>query len=160
MAKTVARPGFPEYEDHRLTLDGMKQVLAEGGTVIHQGRVLTQPSHLPNASELTYGNADREKAVKAAIQKQIADLTAQMQMIGTEPQVNLSSAEAGHGEETHPLNLVAGLPSGDQSGAVTGEEQERKYDAAASGEGLHPTVGPEAAPAPDETKRGRGAKAE
>lgn len=175
MAKTVARPGFPEYEDHRLTLEGMQQVLAEGGTVLHQGHVLQTPAHLPKASELTYGNAEREQAVKSALEKQIADLVHQMNSLGKSADVtsNLTPALAGHAEAIHEANLVAGLPTGDMAGAVDGDEQTQKYEASATGEGLHPTVGVNAVPdevdmrdtqaqaeAEAATKRGRGRSAE
>jgi hypothetical protein len=64
------------YENHRLTRRGMEQVIAENGSVLYKGRVLTRVEHLPSEAELSTGDPERAATVRAALDRQIAALQA------------------------------------------------------------------------------------
>lgn len=48
MIDIIPQPAYPQrYSDGRLTLEGMRAILAEGGSVMYEGKILTDPSKLP-----------------------------------------------------------------------------------------------------------------
>lgn len=60
-----------------LTREEMEQVIREGGAVAHQNRLLTRIEDLPDEIELAQGDQERMANATAAIDRQIAELTAQ-----------------------------------------------------------------------------------
>jgi hypothetical protein len=112
----MAESNGPEYAGHRLTRRGMEQVLAEGGSVLHNGHVIQHAAHLPNESELAKGNPDRASAVRAALERQIASLTAQMSDLDPDVVVGPSAGETGQQVNYAHENTVYGEPAGDQAG--------------------------------------------
>lgn len=68
----------PREINGKLTRDGMEQAINDGGSVMLPGRPpITRTEDLPSAAELAKGNAEQEKQVAAALDAQIAVLSAQ-----------------------------------------------------------------------------------
>lgn len=61
-----------------LTREQMEQAIARGGSVLHQGRIISRVQDLPSAAELAEGDPERESATANSLQQQIADLQAQL----------------------------------------------------------------------------------
>lgn len=61
-----------------LTREQMEQVLARGGSVLHQGRIISRAQDLPSAAELAAGDENQETQVANALQQQIDELHAQL----------------------------------------------------------------------------------
>jgi hypothetical protein len=60
-----------------LSREEMERAIREGGSVLYQGRTISRVEDLPNAVDLVQGDAAKQAAVRAAIDAQIAALTAQ-----------------------------------------------------------------------------------
>jgi hypothetical protein len=60
-----------------LSRNQMEQVIRSGGSVLHGGRILTKPEHLPTDADLAVGNPEQEALAAAALEAQIAALQAQ-----------------------------------------------------------------------------------
>lgn len=76
-AKEPAKPAAPRYENGQLTYEGMQAVLAEGGSVLYGGKVVTSAHELPSQVDLVRGKADQEKALEDHLDAEIGKLTAQ-----------------------------------------------------------------------------------
>lgn len=98
----------PAYENHRLTRQGMLDVIANRGTVMHNGKFIRRPEDVPDDAALVEVFPERRAATKAALERQIADLTHKVNMLDQpSPDLteNLASGVAGHGEPgTNPVN--------------------------------------------------------
>jgi hypothetical protein len=85
--RTVAPDGTPgpdELEavvartpDGKLTHAGMRHAIEHGGSVLHQGEVLTSLEQLPTEADLARGNDQQTQAVAQSIDQQIAALQQQ-----------------------------------------------------------------------------------
>jgi hypothetical protein len=60
-----------------LSREEMERVIREGGSVLYQGRIVARVEDLPNEVDLAQGDAEKQAAVRAAIDAQITALTAQ-----------------------------------------------------------------------------------
>jgi hypothetical protein len=60
-----------------MTRAQMEAVIAEGGSVLHQGRIISRAAHLPTEAELAQTDAEKADA-SASLQAQIAALQAQV----------------------------------------------------------------------------------
>lgn len=68
----------PREINGKLTREGMEQAINEGGSVmLPDGPPITRMEDLPSAAELAKGDAEQEKQVAAALDSQIAVLSAQ-----------------------------------------------------------------------------------
>jgi hypothetical protein len=52
----------------------MEEILDGGGSVMHEGRIITQKPHLPGDAELAIGNPEQEAATLHVIAEQIRRL--------------------------------------------------------------------------------------
>ncbi|HYE18870.1 MAG TPA: hypothetical protein VEA69_10520 [Tepidisphaeraceae bacterium] len=78
-AVEVDRVGVPDAvvertSDGRLTLHGMRQVIASGGSVLHGGRVISRLADLPSPADM--GDAADLSAEASRLDREIAALTA------------------------------------------------------------------------------------
>ncbi len=55
----------------------MEDVIRNGGSVLHGGRLITRVEHLPTDADLAAGNPEQEAMAAAALEAQIAALQAQ-----------------------------------------------------------------------------------
>ena len=55
----------------------MEAAIREGGSVLYAGRIVARAEELPSKAELARGDAEKEAAVAAEIDAQIAALSAQ-----------------------------------------------------------------------------------
>jgi hypothetical protein len=60
-----------------LSRNEMEQVIRNGGSVLHGGRILTKMEHLPTDADLAVGNPEQEAQAAAALEAQIVALQAQ-----------------------------------------------------------------------------------
>ena len=103
------------YKAGRLTLAGMQRVINSGGTVLHNGAVLSKAEHLPTESQLAKTPEERAQAAKD-IDAEIAALQARKAaMIKGAPKkpADLPPAPPEDDEEPefagHPLSYFADL---------------------------------------------------
>lgn len=68
-------------ERGNLTHAGMEAVIAAGGSVLHNGKVVTDLGNLPSEVDMARGDAEREKQLAAALDDQIARLQQQKAML-------------------------------------------------------------------------------
>lgn len=61
-----------------LTRQEMEQVIRDGGSVLHGGRLYTKIATLPTEAQLAAGNPEQEAAAKANLQSQVEALQAQL----------------------------------------------------------------------------------
>ena len=64
-----------------LSREEMVKVIAGGGGVIYNGRIITRVDRLPSEAELAKGDPEKEAATLAEIEKQIAELQAQKALL-------------------------------------------------------------------------------
>lgn len=60
-----------------LTRNEMEQVIKSGGSVLYKDQILFHLSQLPSEADMAAGNPEQEAAARAALDAQIAALTAQ-----------------------------------------------------------------------------------
>jgi predicted flap endonuclease-1-like 5' DNA nuclease len=77
-----------------LTRPEMEQVIANGGSVLHSGRLLTRVEHLPTAADLAKGDPAAETVAANALKPQIADLQAQLNKLAAPAQPAASGGTA------------------------------------------------------------------
>lgn len=90
-----------------LTRAEMEQVIREGGSVLHGGRLISQVEQLPSAADLAQGDPVAESAVANALQEQIANLQAQLNKL-TSP-ASSALATSGGAPSTTPPASTPGL---------------------------------------------------
>lgn len=66
-----------KYRNGRLTRDGMIEVIKAGGSVLHDGKIYSKVSDLPDEATLTEGDEQGARQAQAGIDAQIAALAAQ-----------------------------------------------------------------------------------
>jgi hypothetical protein len=71
------------YHNGRLTLAGMQQVIARGGSVVHNGNVITRHQDLPNERQLARDNAGADRQALVLRQQTLAGREAQARNAGT-----------------------------------------------------------------------------
>lgn len=59
----------------------MEQVIRSGGSVLHQGSVITRLELLPSEADLARGNPEQEAAVAEGLRAQLAELQAQLERL-------------------------------------------------------------------------------
>jgi len=59
----------------------MEAAIAEGGSVLYDGRIVARAADLPSEADLARGDARKEAAVAAQIDAQIAALAAQRETL-------------------------------------------------------------------------------
>jgi hypothetical protein len=101
-----------------LTRSQMEQVIKDGGSVLHGGRIITRMEHLPTDADLAVGNPEQEAAVAAALEAQIAALQARHDRLMQSRTVRTGAVPA---------------PAPEPTAEPTGTAQEAKEPPAASG---------------------------
>lgn len=73
-----------------LSRNDMEQAIIQKGSVLYQGRIISRIQDLPTDADLAKGNPDMEAAAAAALDVQIAALTAQRARLslGQPPQIS------------------------------------------------------------------------
>lgn len=61
-----------------LTRKEMERVLAEGGSVLYKGAIITNAAELPSVADIAQGDPAQEAAAKSDLEKQVKDLQAQL----------------------------------------------------------------------------------
>lgn len=56
----------------------MEQAIRSGGSVMHQGRLITTVEQLPSEAELAAGDPEAEQAAQASLQAKVAELQRQL----------------------------------------------------------------------------------
>lgn len=86
----------------------MEDVIRNGGSVLHGGRIITRAEHLPTEADLAAGNPEQERVAAAALEAQIAALQAQYDRLtqARAPQTGGGSVSAPQGGQ-----LIHGAPS-------------------------------------------------
>lgn len=64
-----------------LTRSQMEQVIANGGSVLHGGKIITRVMDLPTDADLAVGDPNRETQIANDLQQQIDHLQAQMERL-------------------------------------------------------------------------------
>jgi hypothetical protein len=62
----------------QLSREEMEAVIRGGGSVMYQGKTLTQIGHLPTEADLAQGNPEAETAAANTLQQQIVELQQQL----------------------------------------------------------------------------------
>lgn len=93
------------YKDHRLTREGMERTIREGGSVLYRApngerRLIMSVDQIPSAAELAKGDAGKEAAARDDLQRQIADLRAQMASLSPAETPKPSKKADGAADET------------------------------------------------------------
>jgi|SRR6185503_11941035 len=84
-----------------LTREQMAAVIEGGGSVLHNGALITRLADLPSAAELAAGDPAKEAAAQAALQAQIAALQSQVDQLQVS-QVKALATGTGTGTEEPP----------------------------------------------------------
>lgn len=79
----------------KLTRAGMEAVIKDGGSVLHNGKLLRRIEDLPNEAELVKGDAEAEKATSDSLQRQIDALQAQLNTLVKKPATKPEKPEGG-----------------------------------------------------------------
>jgi len=80
--------GLVNHLGHRLaslTLPQMRKVIEEGGSVMYQGKVITEVNDLPGPVELANGAPEIKDAAKRDLRSQMADLQRQLAALDEVP---------------------------------------------------------------------------
>lgn len=78
----VTPTALPRPKDGKLTRAHMEEAIRAGGSVLHDGEIIAKVEDLPDEADLAAGDAEREAAVAAALDEQIARLAAQRARLG------------------------------------------------------------------------------
>lgn len=76
-----------------LTRKQMEQVLAQGGSVLYNGQVITQADALPTDADLAAGDPTREQALVAKLQADIAAKNAELESLRKSTQSQAPAAK-------------------------------------------------------------------
>lgn len=82
------------------THDGLKAIIAGGGSVLHNGEVITNLADLPPEEDLAAGDAKRLDAVEDEIDRQMTALTAQRAKVQRERQRAGDSSQSDAGVQS------------------------------------------------------------
>jgi hypothetical protein len=89
----------------------MEAAIAEGGSVLYGGHLISRVQDLPSAADLARGNPEQEAAAAAALEAQIAALQAQRAQLGQAAPTSQSGAAP---TTEHPFVTVVGEEQADR----------------------------------------------
>jgi hypothetical protein len=81
-----------------LSREQMEAVIRSGGSVLHQGRIISRIEALPSAAELAKGDPDKEAQAAQSLQQQIDQLQAQLAELQEPPKPKRSPKKEGEQE--------------------------------------------------------------
>ena len=70
----IAPAAKPERINNRLTRHGMEKAIRSGGSVLHNGTIISSVDKLPTEAELANGDTAAEEAARAGIEERQAAL--------------------------------------------------------------------------------------
>lgn len=71
----------------------MERTIAQGGSVLYQGRIISRAQDLPSEADLARGDPDAEAQTQTRLEAQIAELQAQVQRLQGGERKAATSAE-------------------------------------------------------------------
>jgi hypothetical protein len=77
-----------------LSRDQMEAVIANGGSILYGGRLITRVEHLPSEADLAAGNPDAEAKAAERLQQQMDALQKQMARLQEQQQATPAKAPA------------------------------------------------------------------
>lgn len=76
----------------------MEQVLREGGSVYHRGRIIAHAAHLPSHSDLARGDREQEAVVRQRLERQRAALDEEIASLAVTDNAEVGDEEPGEDE--------------------------------------------------------------
>jgi hypothetical protein len=74
----VSKDSYGKSSQDYISHDQMEYIVAHGGSVLHNGRLITSANDLPTKLELATGDPEAEKAARAEMEADIARKQAQL----------------------------------------------------------------------------------
>lgn len=82
--RVATQSGHRFGPDGRLTLEGAREVIAEGGSVMMQGKTITKVEDLPSEAQLAKGNRAAMRVARANLKREIARRQEELAELGDE----------------------------------------------------------------------------